>query len=158
MWPLTHTGVSYGILYFNNGENFWMGRFPDASSYVCKSMGLRGFEFQLYIKLNVQRIKKISQYAIMTLCGNTLPFENANFTTYWIRLLNCCSVSKEDKVSSSIILSFSIPSSCEICARCTFARSLECVVTLKKYARALNPPICLNIVIHWSSFVSQIWW
>jgi len=24
-----------------------MGRFPDASSYVCKSLGLRGFEFQL---------------------------------------------------------------------------------------------------------------
>jgi len=26
-----------------------MGRFPDASSYVCKSLGLRGFEFQLYM-------------------------------------------------------------------------------------------------------------
>ena len=38
---------SYDILYFNNGENFRMGRYPDASSYVCKSLGLRGFEFQL---------------------------------------------------------------------------------------------------------------
>jgi len=26
-----------------------MSRFPDASSYFCKSLGLRGFEFQLYI-------------------------------------------------------------------------------------------------------------
>jgi len=40
--------VSYRILYFNNGENFWMGRFSDALSYVCKSLGLRIFEFQLY--------------------------------------------------------------------------------------------------------------
>jgi len=45
--------VSNGILYFNNGETIRIGRFPDASSYVCKSLGLRGFEFQLYFEIFV---------------------------------------------------------------------------------------------------------
>ena len=35
---------SYGILYFN-GENFRMGRYPDASSYVCKSLGFEVSSF-----------------------------------------------------------------------------------------------------------------
>ena len=30
-----------------------MARFPDALSYVCKSLGLRGFEFQLYYLLKI---------------------------------------------------------------------------------------------------------
>ena len=49
--------VSYRILYFNNGLNFRMGRFPDASSYVCKSLGLQGFEFQLYYNTDMMMTK-----------------------------------------------------------------------------------------------------
>ena len=45
--------ISNGILYFNNGETIRIGRFTDASSYVCKSLGLRGFEFQLYFEIFV---------------------------------------------------------------------------------------------------------
>ena len=33
-----------------------MGQFPDASCYFCKSLGLRGFEFQLYVKKNKCRV------------------------------------------------------------------------------------------------------
>jgi len=34
-----------------------MSRFPDASSYFCKSLGLRGFEFQLYLVISKRVVK-----------------------------------------------------------------------------------------------------
>ena len=68
-----------------------------------------------------------------TICYLTTLQKNTTvYNTYWIRLLNCCSVSKDDRVSRSRILSFSISRVCAMWPLCTFARSLECVVTLMK--------------------------
>jgi len=44
-----------------------MSRFPDASSYFCKSLGLRGFEFQLYIIRKMSIIYNWALYKVTTI-------------------------------------------------------------------------------------------